>query len=97
MFSTTISNKDVCWEDKKFYSMFENLDDSVEEYLRLRKAGELAPKRKGQESFYHAANSFFEVSGSPPRLRGWLTLGVGHNKTQHHKSDRAGGSEAWTG
>ena len=47
--------------------MFENLADSIKEYIQLRDSGQLPTKAPGMESFYHAADSFsaFQESWTP--------------------------------
>ena len=51
------------WQDEQFYSMFENLAETVKDYLRMRSAQQLPRKEAGLESFYHVADSFSEFQG----------------------------------
>jgi len=46
------------WPDSQFHSMFENLADSVKDYLEARSLGHLVSKEAGMESFYHVTDSF---------------------------------------
>ena len=48
------------WSDEEFHRTFTAMDDSIREYLRVRRVGELVQKPAGYDSLYLLADSFDE-------------------------------------